>query len=208
MAVEMENDWASRLGEAVFRYRSFTPIPLIILVLLFAHPTLGSIIRGYPFVVAGELIRFWSACYIGGISRANRVTGGRLVIAGPYNYMRNPLYLGNLFIASGETIAASSLFPAMFTLVFVFFIVQYTLIIPVEEKKLSAEFPDYAEYCRKVPGFFPLFPGYGGKGVANLLGGLRSERATLILRVVILAAILGLGFWRGDLSSMEFKTIF
>jgi protein-S-isoprenylcysteine O-methyltransferase Ste14 len=204
----MENDWTSRLGEAVFRYRSFTPIPLIILVLLFAHPTLGSIIRGYPFVIVGELIRFWSAGYIGGISRTNRVTGGRLIIAGPYNYLRNPLYLGNLFIATGETVASASLFPAMLTLVFVFFIVQYSLIIPVEEKKLSAEFPDYAEYRRKVPGFFPLFPGYGGKGVANLLGGLRSEWATLILRVAILVAILGLGFWRGDLSSLEFKTIF
>lgn len=206
--MEIENNRTSRLGEGVFRYRSFTPIPLIILILLFAHPTLGSIIIGYPLVVAGELIRFWSAGYIGGISRTNRVTGGRLVTAGPYNYLRNPLYVGNLFIASGETIASASLFPVMLALTLILFIVQYALIIPVEEKKLSAEFPDYDNYRRKVPAVIPRLTPYGGEGTATFLGGLRSERATLILRVAILVAILGLGFWRGDLSSLEFKTIF
>jgi protein-S-isoprenylcysteine O-methyltransferase Ste14 len=192
----------------LFRYRSFTPIPLIILILVFARPTLGSIIVGYPLVVAGELLRFWSACYIGGISRSNRVTGGRLITAGPYNYLRNPLYLGNLLIACGETVAAASLFPVMLALMVLLLAVQYALIIPAEEKKLSAEFPGYAEYRRKVPRFLPRLSPYGAGGTADLWRGLRSERATLILRTAVLAAIIGLGWWRGDLSSLQFKTIF
>jgi len=197
-----------KLGEFLFRYRSYTPIPLIILVLVFSRPTLGGIIVGYPMVVCGELLRLWSAAHIGGSSRSCRVGAQHLVTTGPYGYIRNPLYLGNVIIACGETIAASSLFPIMLLVVLAFLCIQYALIIPLEEAELSARFPRFVSYRKNVRRIIPRAGAYGGEGEADWRVGLRSERATLILRVVLLAVIVGMGLWRGDLSSLQFATIF
>jgi len=199
---------SAKVGEFLFHYRSYTPIPLMIIILIFSKPTLGSILVGYPFVVCGELLRLWSAGHIGASSRTMQVGASHLVTSGPYGYIRNSLYVGNTAIACGETVSAGSLFPVMLLLVFAFLFIQYSLIIPVEEAKLALQFPQYDDYRRQVRRIIPRLSPYGEKGNADWLVGLRSERATLILRGLILVAIIGLGLCRGDLTSLQFDTIF
>ena len=60
---------------------------------LLARPTAGSLAAGALFVCIGEAIRIWAA---GHLLRKQELT-----TSGPYAYVRDPLYLGRLFLIIG-----------------------------------------------------------------------------------------------------------
>lgn len=62
-------------------------------VVLLASPTPSSLITGGIAVTIGELIRLWAT---GHLTRNREVT-----TSGPYAYVRDPLYLGRLFLIVG-----------------------------------------------------------------------------------------------------------
>ena len=41
------------IREMLFRYRSYTPLPLVALMLLFAKPSVSSFLWGLPVALAG-----------------------------------------------------------------------------------------------------------------------------------------------------------
>ena len=47
----------------------------------------------------------WAVGYSGVTTRGDTVTAPALVTAGPYAYVRNPLYVGNFLTAAGFAIA-------------------------------------------------------------------------------------------------------
>jgi protein-S-isoprenylcysteine O-methyltransferase Ste14 len=61
-----------------------------------------------------------------------------LVTQCPYNYSRNPIYLGDLVIALGTATILSSL--SAFIAPVIFFLVVNTIIIPFEENRLQKNF--------------------------------------------------------------------
>jgi protein-S-isoprenylcysteine O-methyltransferase Ste14 len=72
-----------------------------------------------------------------------------LVTRYPYNYSRNPIYLGFLLITVGTAIVLSSL--TTFLASVIFYLVVNTVVIPFEEKRLQDVFGvDYEEYKRAV----------------------------------------------------------
>jgi protein-S-isoprenylcysteine O-methyltransferase Ste14 len=72
-----------------------------------------------------------------------------LVTQYPYNYSRNPIYLGFLLIALGTATILSSL--SAFIAPIMFFLVVNTIIIPFEEKRLQKNFGiEYERYRRSV----------------------------------------------------------
>jgi hypothetical protein len=79
--------------------------------------------------------------------------GDRLLAAGPYRYLRNPLYLGSWLLA----LAASILMPPSGAAFFVpAFSVFALFLISAEERFLSAQLGDvYRQYCRRVPRLWP-----------------------------------------------------
>src|SRR5579872_4909406 len=80
----------------VFKNRgALLVIPALILA-VFGKPNTDSILAGLPTAFAGEAIRCWAVGYSGTTTRADQVTAPQLVTAGPYAYVRNPLYIGNL----------------------------------------------------------------------------------------------------------------
>ncbi len=65
----------------------------VLALLILARPNWNSMLFGLPFVIAGEAIRVWAAGHL----QRNR----NLTTSGPYAYLRDPLYLGRLFLLVG-----------------------------------------------------------------------------------------------------------
>lgn len=78
----------------------------------------------------------------------------RLVVRGPYRYVRNPMISGVLFILFGEALLLLSQPHLVWALIF---LGMNVVVIPlVEEPGLRRRFGDsYSEYCRHVPRLFP-----------------------------------------------------
>ena len=107
-------------------------------------------ILGFSFILLGQLIRASSRGYKAEHSRESQA----LIQAGPYQVVRNPMYLGILLIGLGVVLAVFKLWVAVIFLIV--FVIRYILLIYKEEKKLLAVFPGaYREYCKKVPRILP-----------------------------------------------------
>ncbi len=182
-----------------FRYRSYTPVPLVLVMLIFARPTPLSFAVGIPMAAAGEFIRLWGVS-IAGVE--TRVTGGvgasTLITSGPFSYVRNPLYVGNILIYLGLGVASMALFPWLQGAALAFFAFQYRSIVSLEEDFLSEKFGDgYREYRVAVPRFIPDGRRFSGKpAVQPVLSwgrGFRSERRTLQAIIILTAALILIG---------------
>ena len=142
-----------------FANRSFTPIPIALSIIYFAQPENQNILLGFMVLLVGELIRMWSVSYAGGETRTTSVGAPSLCTAGPYGYVRNPIYVGNMLMYLGIVIIAGS--PNLMLMVLAtmsFFIIQYSLIISLEEEKLDELFgPEYVTYKSNVRAILPRF---------------------------------------------------
>jgi len=76
----------------------------------------------------------------------------RLVTGGPYGLSRHPLYLGEA--VAGFALYVPTLAWPGATLLALYLVAQY-LRIRAEERVLEKEFPEYAEYRRRVPRYLP-----------------------------------------------------
>ena len=104
------------------------------------------------------MIRIWAAGHL--------AKNEDLAQSGPYGYVRNPLYLGSLFLAGGLVYGSRSwvvlgIFLGAFLLI-------YLPVIQLEEEDLRKLFPSYAGYASRVPALVPLF---GGRGVRKQFRG-------------------------------------
>jgi protein-S-isoprenylcysteine O-methyltransferase Ste14 len=188
------------ISSLAFKYRSYTPIPFLILMLIFQKSTPLTLIIGFAVALIGELIRFWGVCWAGSETRATGGVGGTfLIISGPFAYVRNPLYVGNILIYLGLGIMSFALFPYLQIVAILFFLLQYYFIVKEEEKYLAEKFKDdYRDYCKNVPAFFPGLLPYKNPGVVqppyNARAGLRSEKRSLqaFLGISLLLIILWL----------------
>ena len=121
-----------------FKNRSYTPIPIVLLVIYYSQPSKPYIIIGLALIVAGELIRISAVRYAGGATRTRNVGAPYLCTSGPYSLTRNPLYCGNVIIYIGTVFFAGGIWMwHILPLVAIFFIFQYHLIISLEEETLK-----------------------------------------------------------------------
>ena len=142
---------ASRIGHILFRLRSLTPIPFILVLIFFSRPVPFPIALGCLLIALGEWLRVWAVGYAGGSTRTRSLGAARdLVTTGPYAYVRNPLYLGNLLLSLGVCIFADVYW--MIAILVVGFLIQYIPIIRSEETYLLETCGDrYRAYCASVP---------------------------------------------------------
>jgi len=166
-----------------FKYRSYTPIPLIIAALILAKTTLFSFIAGFLIALCGELIRIWSVRYAGKATRTTTEVGAdELVTTGPYGHVRNPLYVGNFLLSLGMLVIAWPWMPWFILIYLALFYIQYGTIIKQEETFLQSKFgAQFTEYMQNVPRFVPRFSnwGHGVRKPTELKRALRTERNTL-----------------------------
>jgi protein-S-isoprenylcysteine O-methyltransferase Ste14 len=167
----------------LFTYRSYTPIPFLIMMLLFASPTLLSLCCGFFLAIIGEAVRFWGVSYAGSETRTTGSVGGtQLVTEGPYAYVRNPLYIGNIMIYLGVGIMSNALVPWLQLIALGYFFFQYATIISLEEEYLKKTFASWSDYSSAVPRFVPRFRKFHSSGMLtpNFRGAVRSERSSLL----------------------------
>jgi protein-S-isoprenylcysteine O-methyltransferase Ste14 len=105
---------------------------------------------GFSLILLGQLIRVSARGYKAEHSRESQV----LIQGGPYQVVRNPMYLGIFLIGLGVVLAVFKWWAAV---IFVaVFINRYIMLIYKEEKRLAAVFLEpYKDYCRRVPRILP-----------------------------------------------------
>ena len=169
----------------MFRYRSYTPIPFLVLIVIFSRPTAVSMLLGIVILAAGEAIRFWGVSIAGSETRTTGSVGGTYLITnGPFAYVRNPLYLGNMLLYAGVGVMSMALFPWLAIIAVACFYLQYYLIVTQEEqypaRTFGAEYETYRAYVRRfVPRMMPYVGPHAPPKQATFGEGLASERRTL-----------------------------
>jgi protein-S-isoprenylcysteine O-methyltransferase Ste14 len=190
-------------GAWLFRYRSFLPVPLaLILLLVRAGQVDGALIvaAGILLVSAGQMLRLWAVRHIGTISRTRTTRYGPLMTAGPYAVVRNPLYVGNWLLWTGFTLWSRLLW--MLPVAWLVFFVQYRAIARWEASFIRSKYTTaYDEYARRVRAWLPRWPPTSAlKPVLPLhpWGDVFfSERGTLIA-VVMMAMLLTVKYLTGE----------
>ena len=178
-----------------FKYRSYTPIPIGIMIVYFARPEIMYVCIGVGLLLTGETIRIWSVSYAGGATRTRNVGAKKLCSSGPYAFVRNPLYVGNMFMYVGIVfIAGAANILLMVATTLVFFTVQYSLIIALEEEKLEELFGrKYQIYKKNVPAVFPRafrWEGADNQSAKGIIKNLRTEKRTIQNVMFILLLII------------------
>ena len=114
------------------------------------HSFMEAVLFATGVVLTGvaTIGRLWSALYVAGYK------DGTLITVGPYSVSRNPLYFFSALGAVGVGLATETItFAALFALAFFVF---YPGVMNAEERKLAElHGARFADYCRRVPRFFP-----------------------------------------------------
>jgi protein-S-isoprenylcysteine O-methyltransferase Ste14 len=180
----------------VFKNRgALLAAPALLLVAL-GKPSPGSILAGLPFAFIGEAIRCWAVGYSGTTTRAPSVTAPDLVTAGPYAYVRNPLYVGNAVTALGFALAFTGRNTPLERLGLIgvslgTMLAVYATIVPHEERYLRATFGSrYDAYAARVPRALPRrSPAEPGEGTYDPGVIASAESRTLATFALVLAAL-------------------
>jgi len=183
-----------RAGKLLYKYRGYTPAPFIVAGIFLADPRNDLMIFGAILMVFGELLRMVSVWYLCVSSRAREVVAEKMITNGPYAYLRNPMYMGNMFIYMGASIFAGGWLPFMLYLVILVFSIQYSLTVKFEESVLKDLFGEkYLDYTESVPRFYPRLSAYPQKSKEKffLATSLKSEKTTFlaIIGFIILVQI-------------------
>jgi protein-S-isoprenylcysteine O-methyltransferase Ste14 len=120
----------------------------------FQSATIAVLIVGILCALIAASLRTWAAAYLtSSIIKDSAMHGEEVVAAGPYRFLRNPLYVG-IFI---HTLALALLMPPSGALLSIVLIGLLELrLIAGEEAFLTAKLGEpYLAYRAKVPALFP-----------------------------------------------------
>ena len=172
------------IRDIFFRLRSYTPIPIALIIIYHSSPVIPYSILGISLILIGELIRINAVRFAGGATRTRNVGAPFLCTSGPYSRTRNPLYWGNIIIYSGVAfLGGGDLMWELVALVGLFFILQYYLIISLEEETLKIKFKDqYDLYTENVPKLLPRITPWNNDNEIkpqSMVKTLKTEKRTL-----------------------------
>jgi protein-S-isoprenylcysteine O-methyltransferase Ste14 len=193
MRLRRESEREDRMDEKKrSRLRKARRIPLYIgafLLVVFAKPAFPGILIGIILIFLGEGIRIWAAGHL----QKNEV----LTVTGPYAYVKNPLYIGSIFITTGFCIMADNIY--LLAAAFFMFCFHY---IPYKKKvegdRLKKRFgSQYEDYDEKVPEYLPRMRRYsdqkGSWQVKHLIE--NSEEGILLIVLAGIFLVLSRPYW-------------
>jgi len=185
-----EGDWEQN-EEGLMR-KKIRRIPLYIgaiLLVVFAKPHSAGILIGLLLIFLGEMIRIWAAGHL----QKNEV----LTVTGPYAYVKNPLYIGSIFITAGFCILADNIY--LLAAAFFMFCFHY---IPykkrVEGDRLKKIFGNqYEDYDQAVPEYLPRWTPYPHEKVSWQFKCFieNSEEGILLIIIAGILLVLSRPFW-------------
>ena len=186
--------WAVRAGRWLTKRRSIILAPLFTVALLTAR-----FASSYPVELLRDL--FGLACIVGGArlrliaaSYHDSEHGPGPITAGPYAWIRHPLYLANFLLGLGIILIAG--WWPMLAAYLLLFLTVHALIIRSEEFHLTSQYgSQYEEYLRSVPGIFPWRRYRGPK--EGLRSGYKIREGREYLKV--------LGYGAGIVAMLLFK---
>ncbi len=122
--------------------------------LSFSTATIAVLLLGIVWALKGAFLRTWGTAYLSpSVVQDHDLHGEAVIAAGPFRYVRNPLYLGNLI----HTLALALLMPPSGAIFCILAISLFQLrLIAAEESFLTAKSGEpYFAYCAKVPRLVP-----------------------------------------------------
>ena len=174
--------------------RFFWVYPLVFLLFATASISERSLRIGVILALLGEALRWWADGYVGHV-KVNTTQHwrhdpkiGRLITAGPYAYVRHPLYFGTLLIGLGFCVAVRNLPLTLAALALFFFL--YHRKAEREEQLILGEWGEaYAAYQRAVPRWWPIHPPYAERHGRWSWQGIRASKEWKTLLWVIIALL-------------------
>jgi protein-S-isoprenylcysteine O-methyltransferase Ste14 len=172
---------------ARFFYRTRGLWNLVALSLALALKALaGSSVPPWAYGLLGALVlatqawRIWAAGFVGRPARGGQPAGEALVTAGPYAWVRNPMYVGT--VVGVLAFAGMSGLPYAVVAAALIMGLVYGGALRYEEAFLSARFrDDYRRYRLAVPRLLPAPRRYSDRqGSFRLADGLANEGGAVV----------------------------
>jgi protein-S-isoprenylcysteine O-methyltransferase Ste14 len=139
------------LADLVSRRRMFTVTAVPAVLVIISRPTYLGLGFGLLLVILGQAIRLWAAGYI---HKKMEVTTG-----GPYAHVRNPLYVGSVFISTGFAAMADVWWAWL--IIAIQYVLIYHFTVLSEERHLEELLGDvYQQYRSAVPRWLPAWRPY------------------------------------------------
>ena len=173
---------------AVFKLRGLLLVPPIAFLFFWTRwewePVLWIWILGLSLFGPGVALRIWSQRYL----RYRLREGKGLAIFGPYAWMRNPVYIGNLLMFAGLCVMCELPWAIPFVLGWGGLV--YHTAVRFEEDRLTKRYGDaYTTYCASVPRWLPRVPKQASPvgSIVSLWRAAAVEWQCLLLAIVPLA---------------------
>lgn len=141
--------------------------------------------------IACFLLRAWGSSYLSArVVWSPNARTDQLLIAGPFRFTRNPLYLGNLLLAFAVGPIGT---PPAFAMIVIGNVVFLWMLIHFEETGLRKRYgAAFDECCKKVPVLLPRITPVAQRGDVrpSLLQGLRAEIFTGAIALGMIAILI------------------
>lgn len=135
--------------------RQWFAVLFVLLVSLAGTTTMPMFIAGTVLIVIGEAVRLWASGHV----KKNKV----LATDGPYAYVRHPLYVGNILVVLGFSMA-SMLWWSYVLMAFLLWF-YYPPAISYEDNKLKNLFGDaWVNWSRDIHALIPTFKHKASQG--------------------------------------------
>ena len=129
--------------------RQWFAVIFVLVVSLLGDPDRTLLYIGSVVATFGALIRLWASGHV----KKNKV----LATDGPYAYVRHPLYVGNILLLVGYSIAASQVWPFIVMIALLLF--YYPPTISYEDNKLHQYFGEaWEQWSKNTYALIPTLP--------------------------------------------------
>jgi len=138
--------------------RQWFAVLFVLLVSLLGQPVESMLYAGAGVAAVGALFRLWASGHV--------MKNKELATDGPYAFVRHPLYVGNILLLLGFSMASSLWWSYVLMLALLFF--YYPPTISYEDNKLQNTFGDsWVEWSKTTYALIPTIPARSGNNASS-----------------------------------------